>query len=399
MSAKLLMVTEYFYPSDTSGAYYLTKIAETLSKSTNFRVITTVSLNNKTELHSLKDNIYRINGTNLNKNKLITRIFRIIILSLKLTYKTLVVSKKGDYIITVTDPVLFTLLLPIIKKIKKIKYTIIVWDIFPENLLAAELIKEKSFFYKIVKYLFNKLYNSADSLIVIGRDMEDIVKKKVNNKSVSIKLIENWCNSNSVQPMFRIENKIIKKLELEEKIIFSFVGNLGRVNGLTNLLNASSFVKNKNFVLLFIGDGAMRSTIENHITLSPNSNVVYAGSFPASEQNEFLNACDIAVISLTSTMYGLGVPSKLYYNMSAGKPILFIGHEKSEVNQVINDHKIGWYHKPNDPRGLAQMFDTICTDHTIARKGEKSRKILEELYSEKYALQKYSNYFSSMIIK
>ena len=51
-----------------------------------------------------------------------------------------------------------------------------------------------------------------------------------------------------------------------------------------------------------------------------------------------LNQCDLALVTLNSAMYGLGVPSKTYNNMEAGKPVLFIGPEKSEIyNEVINN--------------------------------------------------------------
>lgn len=48
-----------------------------------------------------------------------------------------------------------------------------------------------------------------------------------------------------------------------------------------------------------------------------------------SQQNDFLNACDIGIVTLNDGMYGLGVPSKSYNIWAAGKPILYIGDDNS----------------------------------------------------------------------
>ena len=100
-------------------------------------------------------------------------------------------------------------------------------------------------------------------------------------------------------------------------------------------------MKNPNFVLLFIGDGALVPSINKYIENSNKKNVIYAGHFPFSENNLVLNACDIAIVSLNKSMYGLGVPSKSYNNMAAMKPILYFGDKKSEIGRVIKENNIG----------------------------------------------------------
>ncbi len=222
--------------------------------------------------------------------------------------------------------------------------------------------------------------------------MEEIIGQKT-NQQVPLSLITNWADTDKISPMLKKDNLIVKKYNLEQKTVFSFTGNLGRVQGIQNLLNAAKLVKNIEFVLLFIGDGAMRSVIEEHIDEHPNGNVVYAGSYPASEQNLFLNACDVAMVSLSPSMYGLGVPSKSYYNMAAGKPLLYIGDERSEVGRVIVEHDIGWVVEPNNAKKLAQLFENICQDGSLHEKGRKSRKTLEKYYSKKVVLNQYENLY------
>jgi glycosyltransferase involved in cell wall biosynthesis len=393
MKKKIILTTEYLYPNNLSTAYYLTNIAEIFCNNYNCKVITTTELGSVKELPFLEKRITRLKDSSFSNNNVISRIFRSLLFTLKLTWTTFFALKKDDVMFSVTNPAFIIVLLAVVKKIKKAHYTLLVYDVFPENALAAGLIKNDSFIYKISKRIFDWAYCQADRLIVIGRDMEELIGEKTNNQT-PMTLITNWADTELVVPMPKNENLIINKFNLEEKIVFSFTGNLGRVQGIQNLLDAAQLVTNKSFVLLLIGDGAMRSIVEEYVINHPGGNVIYGGSYPASEQNVFLNACDIAIVSLNPSMYGLGVPSKSYYNMAAGKPLLYIGDENSEMGRVVTEQDIGWIIEPDDAKKLAQLFEIISKDSSLYEKGKKSRETVEKYYSKGIVLAKYKKLYS-----
>ena len=304
--SRVTVVTDYFYPDQSSTSYYITEIARTLSIKTegNIRVICSSNLKRYKELSFVKNKIIRISENKLNKNNYFLRIFRILIVSIKLSFFVLFNVNKKETIFTYTLAFLI-LMLALIKKIKKFKYVLLVYDVFPENLVAAKLLKKNSFFYKTIKKIFDWSYNQSDHLIVIGRDMEELMKKKTYN-SIPVSLITNWCDVNKIKFLAKDDNKIINDLKLKKKIVFSVVGNLGRLQGINFLLEVSSKVKSPNFILLFIGKGALVKKIKKHINNSAKKNVVYAGHFPPSKNNVILNACDVSIVSLNKSMYGLG---------------------------------------------------------------------------------------------
>jgi len=394
MNKKILIVTEYFYPNDSSTAYYLTDIVKTISDKNNVITITTSELNGSKELPFLKNKIFRMKESRFSKDRLLSRVAKLLFSTARLTWKAFSLLRKGDEIFAVTNPAFLILILAVIKKIKKVKYTLLVYDVFPENILAAGLTKSDSFIYKVSKKIFNWAYTQADHLIVIGRDMQEVIGLKTKN-SVPLSLVTNWCDVESIRCYPKSANAIIQQFKLEEKIVFAFTGNFGRVQGIQNLLDATLLVKNKNFVLLFIGDGAMRSTIEEHIVNNSNKNVIYGGNYPASDKNIFLNACDIALVSLSPSMYGLGVPSKSYYNMAASKPLLLIGDERSEIGRVIKEHDIGWVVESDNPQKLAEQFEEICKNSSFDIKGRKSREVVEQFYSKEVILEKYKKLYGS----
>ncbi|MCF6331357.1 MAG: glycosyltransferase family 4 protein [Sulfurimonas sp.] len=389
-----LIVTEYFYPSKTTTSYYLTEIAKKLADDSLIKVICNNTLQNSEELKNKNLTIIRVKENKLSKNIFVLRFVKLIISSIKLSYYTYRNLKKDTYIFAVTNPSFIILILAIFKKFKTFKYVLLVYDVFPENLLAAGIIKNKnSLIYKSIKKVFDYAYMSADELIVIGRDMEEVVSSKVKQK-VPITLIENWCDYEKIIPQKKNDNKIIKNFNLNEKKVFLFAGNLGRVQGIETLIKAAELVKDEKFRLLFIGDGAMREKIQNHILTTLNSKIVYGGNFSQDEQDTFLNASDISISSLAKEMYGLGVPSKSYYNMAAAKPLLYIGEDKSEIAMVIKEHKIGWICEPENVAALVVSFEEICKNFSkLEDYGKRARIIVEKYYSKEIILNKYNELF------
>jgi glycosyltransferase involved in cell wall biosynthesis len=394
MNSRVIIVTDRLYPDENSTSYYMTEITRKISdiNGGNIKVICAVDLKNNQELPFLKNKIIRISSSKLNKNKYFSRILRLSTLSLRLGWQTLFVVKKNESLFTYTlDPLI--LILAIIRKFRKFKYILLVYDIFPESLVAANLISKKSLVYKLIKNIFDWAYNQADHLIVIGRDMEKIIKKKTNN-AIPVSLITNWCDTEKIKIKYKSDNEIIKKYNLENKIVFSFVGNLGRVQGIDFLLEVSSLVKSPEFTMLFIGNGALVDKIKRFIKNSNNNNVIYAGYFPSSENNLILNACDVAIVSLNKSMYGLGVPSRFYNNLVVKKPILYLGDIDSEIGKTILENKIGWVCNNINPSEVARIIDSIITEkENIGDIGNQARKNAETKYSKNNVLRKYSEIF------
>lgn len=395
MSNKIIVVTDRLYPDDNSTSYYMTEITHKISdiNNGNIKVICAVNLEKNQELPFLKKKIIRISSSNLSKNKYFSRILRLTSLSLRLGWQALFVVKKGESLFTYTlDPLI--LILAIIRKFRKFKYVVLVYDVFPENMIAANLLSKKSLIYKLIKNIFDWAYNQADHLVVIGRDMEELIKKKTNN-TVPISLITNWSDVEKIEIKSKNENQIIKKYNLENKIVFSFVGNLGRVQGIDFLLEVSSLVKSPEFTMLFIGNGAFVDKIKNFIQNSKKNNVIYAGYFPSSKNNIILNACDVALVSLNKSMYGLGVPSRFYNNLAAKKPILYLGDMNTEIGKTILENKIGWVSDNINPNEVAKKIDSIIREKgNIENIGNQARKVAERKYSKNNVLRKYAEIFS-----
>ena len=380
---KIFIVSEYILPNQNTTGYLFHKLHENLKKQYGERLHLIV----KEEPNHLIEDAILVANVNLNKKKLVQRLIFELIISFRFLLKILFNVGKGDVVFTGTTPIF---LLPIIyftKKIKRFKWVLLIHDVFPENLGAAKVLKPSNIIYKGLKYLFDKFYSCADKRIVIGKDMKDLVDRKVaNNDSI---IIQNWIDHYDIEVQTKSENEIIQKLSWQnEKPIFNFFGNIGRVQGIHNIIEALELLPARQRPkILFMGGGAYEHELNFALNKLNDENIKYIGPLDPLRKSDGLSACDIAIVTLAEGMYGLGVPSKAYYSMAADKPILAIMHEESEVSYMVKQHGIGWVVPAGNPQKLAEMLVKI-TDDFQNMKPISPRKVLIENYSEPVAMKK-----------
>lgn len=391
------IISEYYYPIVTSTGYYITEIAEFLSKTNdNINVICTdASYNEKLYINSppieKKNgvNIFRIKTGNINKNNLLIRSVRLLNSSIRLFYKILLKIKKNDEILVVTNPAFIILLMPLVKLIKGINYQILVHDIFPENLIAINKLKKDSLFFRLLKLIYDFAYSKSLRCIAIGRDMKEVLVEKTRSQSEVI-VIPNWADIDTVFPLEKTKNKYINEYGLTDKFIFQFAGNLGWAQGLPNLMEAIKLIDNANIHFLFIGSGAYENELKAYIKQSTKHNVTHISFIERKYQNEFLNACDVGIVTLSNEMYGLGVPSKSYNIMASGKPILICADENSEISLCVKEFQIGWNVETNNPFKLAETINNIYKNWSQSHETMNNpRDVAEKHFSKEHILSQY----------
>ncbi len=388
-----------YFPDKVSTGFIMTKISEKLAVKNNVSVYTIYPTGqNKIEDIEIVNNVkvYRYFKNNLNKNKTFQRIIKFVFSSLILFIKSLIKVKKNDIALVVTNPAFFLIFMAVLRRIKKIKLIVLVHDVFPENVKTTGFFSEKSILYKLLYKIFTYSYKSADELIVLGRDMKFLFEKRLKNKK-NITVIQNWSETESIIPANKNVN-FTKKHSLENKFIILFVGNIGRVQAINVIIKIASLLKNKQGIhFLFVGDGASSSLLTNYIKQG-NKNLTWTGNLPRSEQNIFLNACDLSIVSLSKGMKGLGVPSKTYNIIAAGKPILGILEEGSEISILIKEKKIGWTDNSYDADVLAKKIIYIKTlKKKLELYGNNARRLSETEYTQDIILNKYDEIFQQLI--
>jgi glycosyltransferase involved in cell wall biosynthesis len=383
------IITEYYYPNENTTSYLLGLIAEGIAEYHNVNIITSTPGNKKETKNSV--NIFRARDSSLDKNNLNSRIIKHTISGIYLFLKASKLVKRGDEVFVVTDPATSVFFIRFLKIFIPFKLTFMVHDLFPENLLIINAIKKGNLIYKFILSLYNWAFKGADRLIVIGRDMEILIKKKLKNQCPPIFIIPNFADVEEIVPMPKKDNLIIKSNKLENKFILLFTGTIGRLQGIQNLIDSMLLLKdNTEIHLLMIGDGAYKKSVEYFIKEHKLTNITLLHTMERKFSNDFLNAGDIGIVSLIRNCSGTAVPSKTYTYMAAGKPIFASMDINAEISILINESNIGWRVDPDNPEIFANKLKEISKlKEDLKLKGENSRKICYDQYSVKKAISNF----------
>ncbi len=382
---KTYLVTEYYHSNQNTTGYLFHKLYIHLKKVYGSELCLIIKEDKNNDVIDPESII--VKDLNLNKKSLIQRLFFELIISFRFFIKILKNVKKQDLVFTGTTPIFLLVVIYFAKKMIGFKWVLLVHDVFPENLVAAKVLKKENFLYKVLKKVFDIFYATPEKLIVIGQDMKDLVDGKTHKKNSVV--IQNWIDENDIEVEEKSSNEILKKINWEnESPIFQFFGNIGRVQGVDNIVEAIKLIEPfKRPKFLFMGDGVYVEQLNHAIQILGDSNIQYIGSVQQSEKSKGLNAGDIAIVTLADGMLGLGVPSKAYFSMAADKPLLAIMDEHSEVACMIRAHQIGWVVPPENPELLAQVILQI-TESTSKDNMISSRSVLINNYSEPVAMKK-----------
>lgn len=395
----LWVVTELYYPEDNQTGYYLTRIAEGLAEKFDVKVICGQPNYAARGVRAPKTEkrrgveIYRVWGTTLNKDVLAYRLINMLTLGASIFFKTLFNIKKKDEIIVVSAPPSLPFITALAAKIRRSPYTLIIQDKYPEILIAVGKSKSDSLFIKILDRLNGWLYGNAEKIIVVGRDMEELVAGQLNKDESreKIQVIQNWASLEEIEPLPRENNPILKEHNLTEKFVFLYAGNMGHPQDLETIVEcAEKLNDDERFHFLFIGSGVKRKWLEKEISENKIKNVTILPPRPRGEQKTFLNACDVGLVPLVEKMSGVAMPSRTYNFLAAGIPILALTEENSEIARVIREDKVGWYVPPLEPERLYEAIIKIYEEREkLPAMKKAARQVALEKYSPEAAIKKY----------
>jgi colanic acid biosynthesis glycosyl transferase WcaI len=398
---KVWVISEVYYPDEQGGGHFMTKLAEGLARRYNVSVICGfphyVSNQHslpKREIHN-NVNIERCFSTKFNKKLLSLRLINFITISISIFFKSLLRISKQDLVIVVTTPPSLPFVIAVACKLVQAKCILRIEDIYPETLIATGITESKSILARLMSSLNCWLYRGVDHITVLGRDMKQLVERKLdhNLKVDQITIVPNWTDLDLVAPMHKINNSLINELGLINKFVVQCAGNMGHAQGIENMFVAAEMLQTQPDIhFLFIGAGVKKEWMEKTVQDKHLKNITILGQRPRADQQNFLNACDIAIVSLISGMKGAAVPSRLYNIMAAGKPIIAIAEHDSEVSFVIKEEEIGWVTPPGEPNKLAEaILDAYSNSIKLEQMGARARLAVESKYTYNKGIESYRN--------
>ncbi len=394
---RLWVVTEVYYPEEISTGYYLTAIAEGMQQDFDVSVLCgQPNYAARGTVAPKRENrngveIFRASSTTLDKNIIAFRVVNMLTLGISMFAKSLKYFRKGDRVLVVTAPPSLPFTTALAALVKGAGYALLLHDSYPEILVAAGKLKNGSILTNALNFLNRWLFKYTSKVIVVGRDMNELVTKKTSGLDLSIITIPNWADLEIIHPTDRSENILLKELGIMDKFVFMYAGNMGHPTDLASIVECSQkLLEHNHFHFVFIGSGAKKAWLESEVRSKGLTNITILGPRPREDQIIFLNACDVGLISLIPNMWGTAMPSRTYNILAAGKPILALTDDGSELSRVIDEESVGWHVPPAKPDMLLKtIFEIFARRGELPEMGGKARAAALNKYSLTDAVNKY----------
>ncbi len=264
-----------------------------------------------------------------------------------------VVEKEKIDIIHAHSPSLCGLPAMAVAKDKNIPFVYEIRAFWEDAAVDLARFKENSFKYKVSQYMEGKLFKDADALIAICEGIKTEIFRRVPRENIYI--VKNGIDVEQFKPREK-GKKIIKKYNLENKVIVGFIGTFFKFEGLELLLKAVPGIirGNKNVVFMIVGAGVEDSNLRNFSRSNPviNENVIFTGRMPHEEILDFYSVMDILVYPrISKRITEFVTPLKPLEAMSMEKAVLI--SDVGGLKELIDNDRTGIYFRAGDTDDLA----------------------------------------------
>lgn len=274
-----------------------------------------------------------------------------------------------------------------------IPYMMAVQDIYPESLSS----KLPNFVSKVVDKILLPIdrYNQKNAVRVhtISDKMVDYLSSSRGIDKRKYISIRNWQNEED----FIYESH--DKRESDSIFTFMYMGNIGPLAGLDNVIDAFKIAKLENVRLIIAGAGSAKDSLKYKVKSLGLDNVEFR-SVPEGKVAETQSMADVMLLPVRRGFAMSSIPSKLPAYMFSKKPILASVDSESDTAKCIIDSDAGWVVEPENVEVLAKkMIEIVISDSIILKtKGDKGYRFAIENLSKKNNLPRLINTIKEILI-
>lgn len=261
----------------------------------------------------------------------------------------------------------------------KCKSYLILRDIFPQWTVDNGLMSNKSPVYWYFKFFERINYKFASRIGVMSpSNLQFFINQGTNTSKFEV--LFNW----SALPFISSRTSCYReKLNLKDKIVFFYGGNIGHAQKMMNLVYlAKQFQEIPNAHFLLVGKGDEVELILSKKMEYKLNNLTYLPSVDQATYFEMLNEFDVGLFSLHPDHKTHNFPGKLLGYMAYEKPILGCVNKGNDLKEIINEASAGIVVNSDDDEELFKAAINLYESEEIRKKmGQNGRKLLMDQFS------------------
>lgn len=396
-TGKIILVSQHYAPFPSTTAGYMTEIAKELARESRVIVLSS-SPHSATAPPSKpgEPEVIEIRSWWPEKSALVSRSFAAVLFAIQIFIAVMKHTRAEDVLLCVTTPFTTPYTVALAAKLRKAASALIIYDLYPDSLIMAGFLVPSSILAKSLRWANKVMFNSLDTIVVIGRDMTKKLLEYPRITATKVRLIPNWAtlpiHYREVDPCnpFRVR--------CGGRFIVAMSGNAGFTHDPESVFEAAKkLTDNPDIHFLLSGEGVGWTRIKELQAASPLPNVTLIERVPDAELESFLSAADIWIIPYRRNNTGVSVPSRIYNLLAVGRPVVICSEPDAEAAILVQEEGIGWVVPPGNADAIAQAIQSAASaTAATVEKGHRATLVASR-YTAEIALKAYRNLMSDLL--
>ena len=298
-----------------------------------------------------------------------------------------------EAVLAMTDPPFCGIVGAYVAMLKGKPFVYNIRDMYPDMAVGGAII-QPGLLARIWEKMHRWALRRATRVIVLGDDMRArIIAKGVEpSRIVVVRDGAEILPANA--PLPAPDPEVVRVIRGNFSFVLVHAGNLGFYGAWNTLLAAARQLATDGVGLVFVGDGAQRAEIG--AAAAGAGNIRFLDFFPAAKVPSVLAAADAHVITVKRGLEGVVVPSKMYGILAAGKPIVAVAPEQTDVVALGLRRGFAVFSDPDKPTDLVSAVRALIGNtQKLKSMGEAARAAAPD-YDRVNELQKFAEVFDHL---
>lgn len=396
---KVLLLNLYYPPDTSATAKMAAAFIEPLAQKNNVTVICGRPSYDPTERRSWRlwkteplrgVRVIRVGSTDYPRTQMGRRIFNYLSYVALSVPRSLFVS--CDVVLAMTDPPFDGIVGAFVAMLKRKPFVYNIRDMYPDMAVGGSIVKP-GLMARVWEKLHRWALRRATRVIVLGEDMKSrIASKGIASDRIDI-VRDGAETSPSPTTASDLDADVIRAIRADFRFVLVHAGNLGFYGAWETLLAAACELQNDGVGLVFVGDGAQKTRLQELAANCPN--VCFLPFFPAKKVSSVIAAADVHIITIRRGLEGVVVPSKMYGILAAGRPILAVAPKETDAAVLAAREEFGCAADPDKPEEVVAAVRALFADPTrLAVMGAAARSAAPR-YARPAEVQKFASIIES----
>jgi colanic acid biosynthesis glycosyl transferase WcaI len=281
----------------------------------------------------------------------------------------------------------------IIGKLRGVPVVVDIQDLWPDTLSATGM-GDAPVLLKLIGWACDFVYERAAAITVLSPGFRNaLINRGVDDAKISV--ISNWAPAEPVlldQPSEPPVGRVGRPMTI------LFAGNIGKAQGLHNLIHAATLIDPAVAKFVLLGGGLEVENLKAHARRCKLTNVEFLPKVSFEEAQAVQKSADCLLIHLRSDpLFSITIPSKTQSYLLAGKPIIQVG--EGDVSDIVQMSGAGIVVSPNNPTELAKAVVELSrkSEDELSSMGAAGRAYYQRNFRRDDIIDRFAKVFERAI--